>query len=297
VLAASGDDAALTEAWVATAWAELIRCRYGEMLEAVEHAIEHAHRARHARWERELPVWKGSAMFYGPVPADEVLRWHEEERPTHALAVRQRGVLEAMQGRFDAARALVAAGDAAAEELGQTIWLAVGGMASWDVESLAGNVAAAERAVRASCERLEELGDTGYRATATAQLAESLYEGGRFDDAERTSRVAEELAAPDDRVSQALWRQVRAKLHARAGRADDAERLAREAVSVLAETDMLDYHARAVADLADVLRAVDQPEAASTELARGIDLFEAKGNLVRAERARAAQLELPLERR
>jgi hypothetical protein len=98
-------------------------------------------------------------------------------------------------------------------------------------------------------------------------------------------------------VSQALWRQVRAKLHARAGRADDAERLVREAVSVLAETDMLDYHARAVADLADVLRAVDQPEAASTELARGIDLFEAKGNLVRAERARAAQLALPLERR
>ena len=39
---------------------------------------------------------------------------------------------------------------------------------------LAGDFAAAERAIRASCERLEELGDTGYRATATAQLAETL---------------------------------------------------------------------------------------------------------------------------
>ena len=295
--AADGDDAALTEAWVATAWAELIRCRYEQMLHAVEHAIEHAHRARHARWERELPVWKGTALFYGPTPVEDVLRWHAEERPTHALAVRQRGVLEAMQGRFDVARGLVARGDAAAEELGQTIWVAVAGMARWDVETLAGDVAAAERAVRESCERLEELGDTGYRSTATAQLADSLYHRDRFDDAERESEVAEALAAPDDRLSQALWRQVRAKLHARDGRAADAERLAREAVAVLSETDMLDYHARAVADLADVLRAVDLPEAASAELATAIELFEAKGNLVRAERARATQLALPLGRR
>jgi tetratricopeptide (TPR) repeat protein len=267
------------------------------MLDAVEHAIEHARAAGYARWERELPVWKGSAMFYGPAPVDEVLRWHEEERPTHALAVRQRGVLEAMQGRFDAARALVAQGDAAAEELGQTIWLAVGGMARWDVETLAGDVDAAERAARASCVHLEQIGDTGYRATATAQLAESLYLRNRLDEADRELQVAETLAAPDDRLSQALWRQVRAKLHARAGRAADAERLAREAVALLGETDMVDYHARAVIDLADVLRAVDLPDEASAALAAAIELFEAKGNLVRAERARAAQLELPLGRR
>jgi class 3 adenylate cyclase/tetratricopeptide (TPR) repeat protein len=297
VFSANGDDAAMTEAWVATAWAELIRCRYGDMLEAVEHAIEHAERAQYARWQRELPVWQGSAMFYGPVPADDILRWHERERPTHALTFRQRGMLEAMQGRFDVARTLIDQGDAAADELGQTIWLVVGGMARWDVEMLAGAVDAAERAIRATCQKLEELGDTGYRATATAQLAESLFARDRFEEAERRSQVAEELAAPDDRVSQALWRQVRAKLLARAGAPTDAERLAREAVALLDETDMLDYHARAVADLATVLRAVGQPEEASNELARAIELFEAKGNVVRAERARAAQLELPLERR
>jgi tetratricopeptide (TPR) repeat protein len=242
-------------------------------------------------------VWKGSALFYGPTPVEEVLRWHEREHPTHALALRQRGILEAMHGRFDLARTLVADGDAAAAELGQTIWLAVGGMATWDVEMLAGDFVAAERAVRASCERLEEIGDTGYRATATAQLAESLYMRDRLDDAERETGVAEALAAPDDRVSQALWRQVGAKLHGRAGRPAEAERLAREAVALLCETDMVDYHARAVADLADVLGAVDLPEEASDELARAIALFEAKGNVVRAERARAAHLELPLGRR
>ncbi|MGN6799806.1 MAG: ATP-binding protein, partial [Gaiellaceae bacterium] len=295
--AAAGDDAALTEAWVATAWANLIRCRYGDMLAAVEHAMEHAQRAGYTRWERELPVWKGTAMFYGPVAADDVLRWHEEEHPTHAVAIRQRGMLEGMQGRFDVARELLAQGDVAADELGQTIWVVVGGMATWDVENLAGDIDAAERAIRTTCTRLEELGDTGYRATATAQLAESLCARDRLDEAERESQVAEALAAPDDRVSQALWRQVRAKIYARAGRAAEAERLAREAVALLSETDMLDYHARAVADLAEVLGAVDQHEEASNELARAIELFEAKGNLVRAGLARAAQLELPLERR
>jgi len=190
----------------------------------------------------------------------------------------------------DVARALIADGDAAAEELGQTIWLAVGGMARWDVESLAGDLAAAEHAIRATCEHLEQLGDTGYRATATAQLAESLYLRGHYDEAERESRTAEALAAADDRLSQAMWRQVRAKLQARAGRTSDAERLAREAVALFAETDMVDYHARAVADLAEVTGAAD-------ELAVAVSLFEAKGNLVAAERARAAQLELPLGRR
>ena len=292
----AADDAALTEAWVATAWAELIRCRYGAMLEAVEHAIEHAGRAGYARWERELPVWKGTALFYGPTPVEDVLRWHERERPTHALALRQRGILEAMRGRFDAARALLAEGDSAAEELGQTIWIAVGGMATCEVETLAGDLDAAERAIRESCHRLEELGDTGYRATATAQLAELLYVRDRLEEAERETRRATALAASDDRLSQALWRQVRAKLHARAGH-PDAERLAREAVGLLGLTDMVDYHAQSLADLAGVLRAADLQEDAADALAHATALFDAKGNLVRAERGRAALLELPLGQR
>ena len=283
----SGDEIALTEAWVATAWAELIRCQYASMLEAVEQALEHAATARYTRWERELPVWKGTALFYGPTPVEEVLLWHEQEQPRHAIALRQQGVLEAMRGRFDEARALLAAGDAAAEELGQTIWLAVGGMTAWEVEVLAGETAAAERAVRESCGRLEELGDTGYRATATARLAESLLMLGRLDEAEAQTELAEELAAPDDRVSQALWRQARAKLKARADQHAEGEALAREAVALFAATDMVDYHAHALADLAEVT-------AGTSPLEEAIALFERKGNAVAAERARAALVEISL---
>jgi tetratricopeptide (TPR) repeat protein len=267
------------------------------MLDAVEHALEHAARAGYTRWERELPVWKGTALFYGPTPVEEILAWHEAEQSRHALALRQRGVLEAMRGRFDEARALLAAGDAAAEELGQTIWIAVAGMSRREVEALAGNLEGAEAAARESSDLLEELRDTGYRATAVALLAGSLYELGRLEEAERETKLAEELAAPDDRLSHGLWRQVRAKLEARAGRHAEAEALAREAVDVFSATDMLDDHAHSRATLADVLSQAGLNGEAAAELERAVELFEAKGNVVRAARARAALVEIPTTRR
>jgi class 3 adenylate cyclase/tetratricopeptide (TPR) repeat protein len=297
VFEASGDDIALTEAWVGTAWGQLVRCQYAAMLEAVERAVDHAARAAYTRWERELPVWAGTALFYGPTPVEEVLRWHEAEEPRHALALRQHGVLEAMRGRFDEARTLLGAGDAAAEELGQTIWLAVGGMAYCEVETLAGDLVAAETAARASCEQLKELGDTGYRATAVALAAESLYALGRLDEAARETKLAEELAAPDDRLSHGLWRQVAAKLAARAGRHGEAEALAREAVGLFAATDMVNDQAQATSSLAEVLRQTGSNGAAATELERAVELYESKGNVVAAERARASLVEIPAARR
>ena len=297
VFEAAGDDIALTEAWVGTAWGELVRCQYAAMREAVQRAIDHAGRAGYTRWERELPVWWGTALFYGPTPVEEVLRWHETESPRHAIALRQQGVLEAMRGRFEEARALLGAGDAAAEELGQTIWLAVGGMSYFEVEKLAGNLEAAEAAARESCKQLKALGDTGYRATAVALAAESLYALGRLDEAARETELAEELAAPDDRLSHGLWRQVRAKLAARAGRHADAEALAREAVGLFATTDMVNDQAHAAASLAEVLTQTGSNGEAATEFERAVELYESKGNVVAAERARAALVEIHATRR
>jgi tetratricopeptide (TPR) repeat protein len=283
----------LTEAWVGTAWAQLVRCQYAAMLEAVERALEHAVRSGYTRWARELPVWKGTALMYGPTPVEDVLRWHEQDQPPHAVALRQRGILEAMRGRFDDARSLLAAADMAAEELGQMIWVAVGGMMWWEVETLAGNFAAAEQAVRRSCEQLEALSDTGYRATALARLADSLYALGRLEEAERETKLAEQLAAPDDRYSHGLWRPVRAKVYAHAGRHVEAEALAREAVVLFAETDMVDYQAHALSGLAEVLALGGEREAAAQQLGHAVELFETKGNVVAAERARAALVEIP----
>ncbi|HEY2372511.1 MAG TPA: adenylate/guanylate cyclase domain-containing protein [Gaiellaceae bacterium] len=288
IFSEAGDEVGLTDAWAATAWAELIRSRWGAMLDAVEHAITHARRAGHTRWERELPVWKGTALFYGPTPVEEMLRWQEDELPQHSMALNHRAVLEAMRARFAAARALLVTADNAAAERGETLWRAGGAMAEWEVETLAGDPAAAERAARRTCDWLEELGETGFRSLAIGQLAWSLYALGRLDDAERLTQQAEALASADDVLSHMLWRQVRARLHARAGRPSEAEQLAREAVSLGEETEMPNWHAHALVDLGDICVLAGKSDEGRRHLAHALELYERKGNIVSAAHVRAA---------
>jgi class 3 adenylate cyclase/tetratricopeptide (TPR) repeat protein len=289
----AGDDAALTDLWVAIAWAQMMRCQFGAMLDAVDRGLVHAQRAANARWEGELPGWKSTALFYGPTPVDEVLRWHEEQQSGHPLALWGQAVLEAMRGSFEDARALLAAGTASAEELGQTLILvAGGGVAGWEVETLADEPSAAEAVARRCCELLEQLGDSGMRSLASGQLAESLHQLGRHDEAIRWTETAEQLSTDDDVVSQMLWRQVRAKVIARRREYAHAERHARDAVSLAERTDMLNWHGRALSDLAEVLALAGQAEEGATELGRAIALYERKGNVVSAAKARRRLAEL-----
>ena len=83
-----------------------------------------------------------------------------------------------------------------------------------------------------------------------------------------------------------LRRQVHGKVLARRGEHDEAERLASEAVALAAETDMLNAHAGALIDLAEVHALAGQDARAALEL------YEHKGNLVLAERTRSRLAEL-----
>jgi hypothetical protein len=87
-----------------------------------------------------------------------------------------------------------------------------------------------------------------------------------------------------------LSRQVRGKVLARRGELEEGERLAREAVALGEETDMLNAHADALVDLAEVLALAGQD--AQAELDKALGLYERKGNLVMAERTRSRLVEL-----
>jgi hypothetical protein len=91
-----------------------------------------------------------------------------------------------------------------------------------------------------------------------------------------------------------LWRQVRGKVLARRGELEEGERVAREAVALAAETDMLNAHAAALLDLADVLALAGRD--AQAELDQAHALYERKGNLVMAERTRSRLAELTVSR-
>src|SRR5204862_3091730 len=89
-----------------------------------------------------------------------------------------------MRGRFDEARQAATESVVILEELGHRPQAeASRGESFGFVESMAGDLAAAERAVRRACETLQALGETGIFSTQAADLALILCEQGRFDEA------------------------------------------------------------------------------------------------------------------
>jgi ATP/maltotriose-dependent transcriptional regulator MalT len=195
---------------------------------------------------------------------------------------------EAMRGRFDEARELAARSTAIYEELGRPFSLATWSQWPGIVEFLAGDLQAAERIFRSGYETLVSLGEKLNLSSIAVSLAETLYLEGRIEEAEELTVVSEEATSADDVWAQVAWRSARAKILAQRGELANAERLAREAVDLIAGSDVLNMRAHALISLAQVLEAADKAEDAAGYAAEGVRLYEAKGNLVAAEKARAA---------
>ena len=123
-------------------------------------------------------------------------------------------------------------------------------------------------------------------------MAGALYELGRLAEADAWVDRAVELGASEDAFTQIVWRQVKAKLLARAGELREAEQLAREAVAISEDTDFLNGQADANADLAEVLELAGRRDGAATALERALALYKRKGNTVSAQRTRAKLTEL-----
>jgi tetratricopeptide (TPR) repeat protein len=154
------------------------------------------------------------------------------------------------------------------------------------VHLLAGDPEAAERGFRRTYEALERAGERGVLSTTAAELAQAVYEQGRFEEAKRYAAVSEEAGASDDVATQLLVRGLRAKLAARRGSAEEAEALARSAVELAATTEAPNFRGHAWMDLAEVLRLAGRTEEASPALQEAARQFDSKGNVVSAARAR-----------
>jgi tetratricopeptide (TPR) repeat protein len=265
----------------------------GTSVAALEQAAGYARHVQDPVLDGRILVATASAYFHGPTPVEHVLSWLDAEGakiqrhlPTTDLL---RAALAAMLGRFDDARRLIEGAFERLAELG----VHAGGPAeySWRVETLAGDHVAAVREARRGIELLEGIGEAGVRSTMTCMLAQSLYALGEYDEAEATLTLGDELSASDDLINQILVRQVRGKLIARKGEHNGGERLACEAVEIAEHTDWLDIHGDALLDFSDVLAFTGQSAEAATMLERALRLYEQKGNLVSAAKARAVLVE------
>ena len=122
-------------------------------------------------------------------------------------------------------------------------------------------------------------------------LARTLHARGHAAEADELVREVEATASEQDLWSQVLYRLTRARLLVDAGAFDEAERVARDALAIVEPTDLLDLRGDVLLELAAVLRSGGRADEARECVETGIGLYEAKGNVVAVERARA-QLEL-----
>jgi tetratricopeptide (TPR) repeat protein len=285
-LEATGDEWGLTTACAPRVLAAELQSSYADMASAAERVVEHARLADSPlmiSWGQSQLV---HAQYFGTTPVEESLRWldeHPEVERRSLLPLRDR--LLAMVGRFDEAHRLLADAADRAAELGvvrHRIWLA---SRRFEVAMLKGDPAQAEEAAREMCETLEATAEFGNLEWACCNLAQALLELGRDDEAERWLDRGRETAPSEERLPQMLSRQARGKVLARRGELQEGERLAREAVALADESDMLNAHADALLDLAEVLALAGQE--ARAELEKALALYERKGNLVMAERTRS----------
>jgi class 3 adenylate cyclase/tetratricopeptide (TPR) repeat protein len=294
------DERGLARAWNLIAWMHGLGAHAALRQEALERALEHARRAGDRQEETESLGNLSSPVIWGPMHVDEGLRrlkWLFQEaggdRKVEALVLWAEAVLRAMQGRFEEGRGLAARSRAILEDLGRH----VDAVTAWAedlyvLEMLAGDPAAAEPELRRAVEALEAMGETSHLSTQAACLADAIYAQGRYEEAERFTRISEEAAAKGDMGAEADWRRVRAKILARRGRFDEAEAMAREAVRIYQLTDYVGGHATACMDLAEVFQLVGRPGEARPHVERAIQLLGGKGNVVGADKARTILDEL-----
>jgi class 3 adenylate cyclase/tetratricopeptide (TPR) repeat protein len=289
-----GDESGLARAWHVLAMVHWNEAGSRKTQEALEEAILHARKAGDHRQEAEDLAWLLITAGWGSRPIAEALTMihgilgRSRQHPkVEAFASISRGFLESMTGDFDHAREMVRRGRDSLQDLGFAVDAAATCHASGHVELMAGDPAAAERELRAGYDALERMGEKAYLSTTAARLAEAVYAQGRYDEAERYSRISEEAADPGDLESQMRWRAARAMALARGGQVEDAERLARDAVTLAEGTDFTDTHADMLRSLAEVLRLAGRREEAMSAEQRALAFYEAKGNVMQAEQTRA----------
>jgi class 3 adenylate cyclase/tetratricopeptide (TPR) repeat protein len=244
------------------------------------------------RLANEVRIWMTWALWWGPTPVDEGIRRCDEfirrssSKRVEATALLIRGNLKAAQGRLEEGREEAAAGRLLFQELGDRLWWGGAAMLIGDTELLAG---AAERAYEVLAEghaALAETSETGYLATVVGMRAQAALELGRVDEALELADETERLSAPDDFEPHARTRLVRARALARRGDLDAADELIREAAEIIEPTDYVILQLELEFARADVDRQAGRRDAERRVLERAVEVAEAKGNLLAAERAR-----------
>jgi thioredoxin-like negative regulator of GroEL len=150
------------------------------------------------------------------------------------------------------------------------------------VERLAGDLEAAELALRDGYEGITALEEQGYQSTVAALLAHVLIALGRVEEADRLVQESASVAADDDVTTRILVQAARGGLASAHGEIDDAVARCREAVTLAEATDDVNMRGDVLLDLARALAGAGDEEGARMARQAARELFASKGNVVQA---------------
>ncbi|MGI9646197.1 MAG: AAA family ATPase, partial [Ilumatobacteraceae bacterium] len=285
-LAERGDQAGGAKARLVRAQALARLGRIGDCESELDIALT---AARAAGDQRRVAAVLGAApiaALWGPSPIPRaggrgldvirLLRITGGSPAVEAVSTRCQAVLEALRGRVDTARSMLAEARATVEELGlqhgvlETVFY--GGI----IELLAGDPAAAEPQLRAAYEGLDRIGLGADAAHAAAYLARTLVHLGRLADADEAARAADRHSGQHPQTGISA-RAVRAEIALRRGAVGDAAVLAAQAVEMGAATDLVVDRLYANTVLLIVAQATGDEPAAERARRAAADLGVSKG--------------------
>jgi hypothetical protein len=253
-------------------------------------ALEYARRANARHFEHYVLGWVCITLPHGTLPVDDAIARASEIRDlstseyVRASAIGAIGLLRAMQGEFDEARALVNEVRRTLEELDLRQAAAAHSIAVSEVESMAGDDAAAERILRGGYAAVSALGDEHSAMNAAWRLSLVLARQEKNDDAEHFARVAER-AEPKSMWVDVWWRVVLARVEAHRGnrvRTRELIQAARARMTSVRESGM---QADVLLESADALRAAGFDDEAAGVAAEAAGIAERLGYVVALRRA------------
>ncbi|TXI45717.1 MAG: regulator, partial [Mycobacterium sp.] len=269
--------------------------RVGDCEMALDDALSAARRAGEHRRVNAVLAGAPLAALWGPNPVPRaggrcldvvrLLRITADSPAVEVTSTRCQAVLEAFRGREAAARRMIESARRMVTDSGLRHALLEVEQFAGIVELVAGDPAAAERCLRKAYNGFRRLGLEADVAETAALLGRTSLLLDQEADASELCAESERLAGDALKASIA-WRALRAQLLSRAGNHVEARQVAEAAVAMAERTDGLVDHGDACVALAVVLGASGDAAGQRTAAERAVDLYERKGAVALAEKAR-----------
>lgn len=259
-------------------------------LRALTEALRHSEAAGDVVEQNEILNFLAGAMVAsgsaeaGIARIEELLRLPTTGPPARVMLLASLAHLHARRGAFERARAEIAAAKHSLRELGLTYSEARAAEPAGWCAFLEGDPVRAEAEFRHGAKLFEAMGEHARRTTTTFWLAEALYRQGRYEEADATLRLADEL--PGELRPTGL----RAKLLLRSGQTEEAVAAARSAAETARRSGILAYW---FLDAVEVLEGAGLTSEARVLAEEALAYFERSGNRVLADEARARLSRLP----